>query len=529
MERLAGRVILLWGWRRAAAAFAAGAAGVLAQAPYDFFAICFISFPVLVWLLDGSNGEPGQGLLRRLWPSFATGWWFGFGYFVAGLWWIGQALLVEAEAHAWALPLAIVVLPAGLALFYGLAAAIARLAWADDLGRILALAAGFGIAEWLRGSLFTGFPWNAIGYAAMPVPLLMQSSAAIGLYGVNALAVAVFAMPALAGGNRYRRTGLALAAMLVALHAGFGWWRLSLPETRVENQVSLRIVQPSIDQGAKWDDAERIRILDTYLDLSARPPEGDAKRPDLVIWPETAVPYLITERPEVLSAIGAMLQDGQALLTGAVRSEGDPSGGSARYYNSIVAISSDGEITDAADKSHLVPFGEYLPLEAFFGRLGISRIVTAPGPFSTPADREAISIGKTVAALPLICYEIIFPGEAAKVAGPVNIIVNVTNDAWYGDTPGPYQHLRQAQVRAVEIGLPVVRAANNGISAVIDAHGRIEDALALNAVGNLDHTISLPALRKPSGRTQARNALVVISALLLAAALLSIAARLRAD
>lgn len=529
MERLAGRVILLWGWQRAAAAFAAGAIAVLAQAPYDFFAACFVAFPVLVWLLDSANGESGHGVLRRMWPSFATGWWFGFGYFFAGLWWIGKALLVEAEVHAWALPLAIVVLPAGLALFYGLATAIARLAWADDLGRIFALAAGFGAAEWLRGILFTGFPWNAIGYAAMPVPLLMQSSAVIGLYGVNALAVAVFAMPALAGGRSYRRTGLAVAMALVVLHAGYGWWRLSLPETGTGHQVSVRIVQPSIDQGAKWDNDERVRILDTYLDLSARPPLDGARRPDLVIWPESAVPYLITERPEVLGAIGAMLEDGQALLAGAVRSEGDPSGGSARYYNSIVAISSDGEITDAADKLHLVPFGEYLPLEAFFDRLGISKIVTAPGTFSAPADRRTISVGGTVNALPLICYEIIFPGEAARVSEPVNVVVNVTNDAWYGDTPGPYQHLRQAQLRAVEIGLPVVRAANNGISAVIDAHGRIEDALALNAVGNLDRTITLGTPRVPSGRSQARNALLVILALSMAAALLSIVASFRAD
>ncbi len=529
MERLAGKIILLWGWRRGAVAFAAGALAVLAQAPYDFFAACLVSFPVLVWLLDGANGEPGKGLLRWLWPSFATGWWFGFGYFVAGLWWIGGALLVEADDYAWALPLAVLALPAGLAMFYGLAAALARFAWNDDLGRIFALAAGFGIAESLRGVLFTGFPWNAIGYAAMPVPLTMQSSAVIGLYGVTGAAVAVFSLPALAGGIRYRKTGLAIVLILVALHVGFGWWRLSLPRDDTGGEIAVRIVQPSIDQSAKWDDAERSRILNTYLTLSAQKPADGARRPDLVVWPETAVPYLITERPEILSAIGEMLQDEQTLLTGAVRSEGDPAEKTTRYYNSIVAISSDGEILDAADKLHLVPFGEYLPLQLLLGRLGLARLVTAPGEFSAPADRKPVKIGDGIAALPLICYEIIFPGEAARVAGPVNVVVNVTNDAWYGDTPGPYQHLRQAQIRAVEIGLPVIRAANNGISAIIDAHGRIVDALALDAVGNLDRTIKIPALVQPSPWRQSRNGLLVLGVLALAALGLGLAARFRSN
>ncbi|NUS22240.1 MAG: apolipoprotein N-acyltransferase, partial [Mesorhizobium sp.] len=185
MQRFAGRIILLWGWRRALLAFAAGALAVLAQAPYDFFAVCFVSFPVLVWLLDGATGEASDGWLRRLRPAFATGWWFGFGYFLAGLWWIGQALLIEADSFAWALPFAVVGIPFALAFFYGFATVVARLFWSSDIGRIAALAFGFGLAEWLRDVLFTGFPWNAVGYAAMPVPLLMQSVSVTGMIGMN--------------------------------------------------------------------------------------------------------------------------------------------------------------------------------------------------------------------------------------------------------------------------------------------------------------------------------------------------------
>ncbi len=220
MERLAGRIILLWGWQRAFAAFAAGALLVLAQAPYDFFAVGFVSFPVLVWLLDGTTLESSGGVLRRLRPAFAVGWWFGFGYFLAGLWWIGGALLVEADEFAWALPLAVVGIPLILAFFYGLATAVARSIWSSNIGRIAALAFGFALAEWLRGFLFTGFPWNAIGYAAMPVPLLMQSDAVVGMNGMNALAVFVFAVPALLAGRRHLRFSFAVAVLLVAAGVG---------------------------------------------------------------------------------------------------------------------------------------------------------------------------------------------------------------------------------------------------------------------------------------------------------------------
>lgn len=484
METIAGRIVLLWGWRRALTAFAAGAFAVLAHAPFDFFAVCFVSFPVLVWLLDGTTSEGKNGFLRRSAPAFVTGWWFGFGYFLAGLWWIGNALLVEADEFAWALPLAVLVLPALLALFYGLAAAIARLVWANDIGRIAALAVGFGLAEWLRAVLFTGFPWNAVGYAAMPVPLFMQSASVVGLYGANAIAVFVFAMPALLGSRRERIAGLVAVVAIVGLAAGFGVWRLGLPLQADSRAVSVRIVQPSIDQSGKWDAALRDSIFVKQLDLSIEEPAEDAQTPQLIIWPETSVPFLFTDRPDALVAIGQMLQDDQMLLAGAVRVE-DGSGETPRYYNSIVAIDSGGEIVAAADKVRLVPFGEYLPFADFLGSLGLQRLVTAPGVFSAGSSRRILEVADGLNLLPMICYEIIFPSEIDGTGG-AQAILNLTNDAWYGDTPGPYQHFRQARIRAVEAGLPLVRAANNGVSAVVDARGQIVDAFGLNAVGSLD-------------------------------------------
>lgn len=494
MERLAGRLILLWGWRRALAAFLAGAFAALGQPPYDFFAACFVSFTVLTWLLDGAASQPGEGLPRRVLGSFAIGWWFGFGYFLAGLWWVGNALLVEADLFAWALPFAVFGLPALLAVFHGLATVLARMLWSDGTARIAALALGFGIAEWLRGFVLTGFPWNAIGQAAMPAPLLMQSVGAVGMVGVNALAVFVFAMPALLAARRGRRLGLALACLVVVLHAGYGFVRLSGAPSAPETLVNVRIVQPSIDQAEKWDETVRDRIFATYLELSAREPADGDPPPELIVWPETAAPFILSDRPDALVALGELVEEGQTLLAGAVRVEGDRSR-SGRYYNAVVAVNADGETYDAVDKIRLVPFGEYLPFADLLEGVGMRHLVQSVSAFSAGGQRRAIEIAGGTQVLPFICYEIIFPGIAGYGGAGADLILNITNDAWFGDTPGPYQHFRQAQLRAVEAGRPLVRAANNGISGVVDAYGRVVDAFAVNAVGVLD--IAVPR-QKPA-------------------------------
>ncbi|MEO3997607.1 apolipoprotein N-acyltransferase [Mesorhizobium sp. CAU 1732] len=497
MERLAGKVILLWGWRRTLVALLAGAFAALSQPPFDFFAVCFVSFPILVWVIDGAAEQPGEGVLRRILRPFPIGWWFGFGYFVAGIWWTGNALLVEAELFAWAVPFAVLGLPAVLGIFYGLAVVIARLFWSDGLARIAALAFGFGVAEWVRGIAFTGFPWNAVGQAAMPAPVLMQSVGIVGMIGMNALAVFVFAMPALLASPRGRRTGFALAALMAALHAGYGFWRLNTAPTDPETLINVRLVQPSIDQAEKWDSTVRDRIFRTYLDLSARPPADGQEQPDLIVWPETSVPFFLAERPDALTAFGELVQDGQSLFVGAVRIEGYGSQANTRYYNSVVAINDSGEIVDAVDKIHLVPFGEYLPLADVLGRLGLTQIVQSVSAFSAGSERHPITTASGARVLPFICYEIIFPGIAGYGDADADLILNVTNDAWFGDTPGPYQHFRQAQIRAVEAGRPLARAANNGISGVVDAYGQVIDAFSVDAVGVLDVAVPRQSISSP--------------------------------
>lgn len=492
MQRFAAYVMLSSGLKRFLIAVLAGALSALAQPPFGLFIVNFISFSILVWLIDGAAGDPDRGFVARRWPSFLVGWAFGFGYFVAGLWWTGAALLVEADEFAWALPLAILGLPAYLAIFYGLATFLARLLWTDGFARLLALAAAFGLAEWLRSFVLSGFPWNAVGYAMMPYPIMMQSVAVTGSFAMNTLAVLVFAAPALliTGPGGKAATGLALA--LLALHFGFGVYRLNQADTaKADNARTVRIVQPYIDQAAKIDDKERGRIFEEHIRLTTLPPKDGARRPDYVIWPETSVPFILTQNPDALVRISDMLEDGQILVAGAVRTESDGQGTPTRYYNSAYMIDSQGQIIGAADKVHLVPFGEYLPFEGLLNQWGVNAIASLPGGYSAASRHSILTTPDGTKLLPLICYEVIFPTEIEEEARQADVIVNLTNDGWFGRTPGPWQHFHQARIRAVETGLPVIRNSNSGISAVIDPYGRVQTGLDFGMVGIVDSAIPL--------------------------------------
>ncbi|MEO5324875.1 apolipoprotein N-acyltransferase [Mesorhizobium sp. CC13] len=528
MVRFAGRIILLSGWRRNLTAFLAGAVAVLAQAPYDFFFAGFLSFPILVWLIDGAVADTPAGALRRLRPAFATGWWFGFGYFLAGLWWIGGALLVEAESFAWALPFAVVGIPLILSFFYGFAAAIARLFWSAGIGRVVALAFAFGLMEWLRTFVFTGFPWIPVGFGAMPIPLLMQSVSVVGTTGMNVLAVFVFAMPALLADGRNLKLGAALAVLLAAAHAGYGYLRLSAPAAPAGRTLDVRIVQPNIDLSEKWDGRVRERIFSDLLKLSSEAPKAGANKPQLIVWPETSVPFLFSERPDGLVAIGEMLGEGQMLMAGTVRAE-NGSGGETLYYNSVASINDKGEIVGAIDKVHLVPFGEYIPLADLMARVGLTQLVAGPMNFEAGTSRRPFDLPGGLKAAAYICYEIIFPELVAVDAASTQIIVNVTNDAWFGDTPGPYQHFRQSQIRAVENGMPVLRAANTGISGIVDPFGRAVDALAMNTRGIIDFSLPVDASSAAPSQPWRVNGFLIMLGFAVAAGGLKLRQRLRAN
>lgn len=507
LENISGFFILQWGWKRSFLAFLAGGISALALPPTDMFWLLFFTFPVLVWLIDGTAGDPGQGILARARPAFVTGWWFAFGYFLAGLWWIGAALLVDVDTYAWVVPLAVLGIPAGLALFWGLAISLARLMWSDDWRRIAILSAFLGFAEFARGTVFTGFPWNLIGYAAMPNALMMQSVSVLGLYGVTPLAILVFASPAIfapASEKRPRRVRalLSFCLIIVVWHAGFGYWRLTQNPTRFVDEVRLRIVQPAILQKDKWVPENEARIFKSYLDLS-NASDGDITH---YIWPESAFPFVLTQRRDALASIAELLPTDAYLITGAMRVEaGLNDENKPRVFNSVYVINHKGEIAGAADKTHLVPFGEYLPFQQYAESLGLQQLTGIEGGFDEGAKRTILSTRTAGRFLPLICYEIIFPGrirpsyndprmlETDDKKPQIDWIVNVTNDAWFGQTTGPYQHQRQAAIRGVEEGLPVVRAANSGISSVSDAFGRVLGSLGLGERGKLDSGLPQPA------------------------------------
>ncbi len=492
---------MLWGWRRLATAFVAGAASALALPPFDVFPILFLTFPVLVWLIDGTVSAGPRPRRAALWAAATVGWAFGFGYFLAGLWWIGAAFLVEADVFGWMMPFAVVALPVGLALFTALGTALARLMWSSGPQRIFALALALTLADLLRGHVLTGFPWSVFGYALTATPVLMQPAALVGIYGMTLLAVFVFASPAaLAGGGRSRLAVPILAAATLAGLAGYGAWRLDRAGEAAFEETRVRIVQPSISQAEKWRLENRSEIFARYLELSDQATSPDAMGVadvDLLVWPESALPFVFEAEPEALPAIAALLPERTTLVTGMQRIERNPAQDSGyNVYNSVLVIDAEGRIRDAYDKVWLVPFGEFLPFQETLERLGLEQLTRVIGGFSAGTRPRTMEAGTAPRFRPLVCYEIIFPRAVIDADDRPGFILNVTNDGWFGDSPGPWQHLRQARLRAVEEGLPVIRAANTGVSAVIDPYGRLEATLGLGARGVLD--ARLPAALEPT-------------------------------
>ncbi len=513
ITRIAHSVVLAWGWRRATIAFAAGAVSTLALPPFELWPVMFLTFPVLVWLVDGAAAGRHGGIPA----AAATGWWFGFGYFLAGLYWIGHAFLVDARTFGWLLPFAVTALPAGLAVFTAFGLALARMLWTRGPSRLLALAAALTASEWLRGHLLTGFPWNAFGYALTGPLVLAQTAALIGIWGITFVAVAIFATPAVladdSADTRRRWAPSLLGILVLAAMAAFGTFRLSGEPTRFVPDVRLRIMQPNLQQDVKFNYGAKQSVMDRYVALSDRstgPQSTGVRDVTHLIWPESAFPFLLTREPEALAQIANLLPEGTVLITGAARAdESVPNSARRRAYNSVYVIDHDGSILSVYDKVHLVPFGEYLPFQSFFEKLGLMQLTKVQGGFTAGDRRRSLAVPRAPRFLPLVCYEIIFPGEAVPAGERPGWLLNLTNDGWFGLSSGPYQHLQQARVRAIEEGLPLVRAANTGISAVVDPLGRIVKMLPLGVEGVLDSPLPQPVA--PPLFLQLREAPLILS------------------
>jgi apolipoprotein N-acyltransferase len=514
------------GASRALCAFLAGLLAVLALPPVGAAPLLWVIFPSLLWGLAGC---------RNRWQGFWLGWWFGFGYFTLGFYWITFALLTDLHAYWMFLPLTISLLPAWMAVFYGAVFALLQ-PLRPGVRQLLVLISLWALAEWLRGTLLTGFSWNMLAQVWDRFPALTQGVALLGGYGWSGVSVGLFAWPALWGkmpitplapslaqphlapqtnpqspsAQDSRHPYRLLFAGLFCLVSFYGWgsWRLAHFPTQFWPDLWLRLVQADIPQSEKWQKDALARDLARYIALSKQPAPQNKPRPAFTLWPETAVIGLLEEDEKLRQLLAQEIIPPQgALLTGTIRRQPAPPTNqstdtatdtqSADYYNSLLAIGPQGQILARYDKHHLVPFGEFipwrqwLPLEAIAGNR--ASFATGPGPQNlTLPPSYSLPVFS-----PLICYEAIFPGSARPPDHRALWLYNLTNDGWFGHTAGPYQHFALTRLRAIEEGIPLVRVANAGISGVIDPVGRIVASQPLGTFGILDVPLPRPLIKPP--------------------------------
>ncbi len=484
----------LTGWRRLFAAAGFGALATLSAPPAYAVPVLLVAFPGLLWILDGVRSRRG---------AFAVGWAFGFGFFVPGLYWIAFALTVDLAAFFWLIPFAVAGLPAVLAIFTGLATLALHMLPLAGLPRVLGFAVLWGLAEWLRGHLFTGFPWQLVGYGWVAWAPVLQSVSVIGIYGLSLLTVAATALPAALvdrAGLGWSRSGIVAGLVAILLFGGMaaaGAVRLTEPAGEVAD-VRLRLVQPNIAQVDKWNPELASQHFALHLELSRRLGPQPVTH---IIWPEMAVPYAVGHIPAVRDEIAKAAPPGGLIITGTPRIVETPQ---RQIWNSLAAIDDAGAVVGTFDKFHLVPFGEYVPLR---GILPIEKITPGRLDFTPGPGPRTLSLPGLPPVSPLICYEVIFPGRVTTPEayyGRPKWLLNLTNDAWYGETAGPYQHFAMTRTRAVEEGMPLVRVATTGISGVVDPYGRVVASLPLGVQGVVDSPLP-NALAEPTPFARWRN------------------------
>jgi apolipoprotein N-acyltransferase len=474
-SRVQNWMVKLTPWRRRGFAFLAGAIATLGHAPFQIAPAFVLSIVALVWLLDAAATRP-----KQRWAAFGAGWWYGFGHFTTGLYWISSAFMVDSEAWGpiWGVP-AVVALAGGLAIFWGAGCALAMSLWTTDVRRLAAFAAAITITEWLRGNILTGFPWLLPGYIWTPGEPISQIASVFGIYGLTAITLLVSAAPAaIADGqvNTGRRFApLIAASLLVGLLWGWGTQRLAGAPVEPPGAAPIvRVTDSGLSQAEKWRSRpdQEWRVLELYLEASGPPDESDAA---IVIWPEGAIPvvnFYALENQQFLDAIGAGLGD-RVLVTGLVRRE--LRGNEIVHFNSaavIDGVSGAARLSQIYDKHHLVPFGEYIPFWNLVSRLKIAPLQRIGAAFQSGPRPTRLIVPEAPPAIVLICYEAIFPGLIPQGEERPGWIISVTNDSWFGNGTGPWQHYVMARYRALESGLPLARSASGGISAIVDSYGR---------------------------------------------------------
>lgn len=494
MTWLAETAMLSHGWRRFLLLVLAGAVAGLSVPPLFILPALFLAFPIWVWCLDGA--ERPKGWRRLFGPAFTIGFAFGWGYFTVAFHWLGAAFFIEGGVMLALMPFAILALAALIAFFWGLGSAAAHLFWSHGAWRIVTLATFITIAEWLRGHIFSGFPFDLLGYALTPTDEMMQLVSLIGIYGLTFLAALLAGTPALiwpADGRALSRRLLPffLSLLVIASQLGYGYNRLTGMAVTERTDVAFRLVQPLVYEHADWGNADPVALIDRLLmltDMRMDPTDQGIADITHVVWPESSLPFFLSTYPDALARIARLLPDTTTLLAGAPRQAFEPGaiGTPGPPYNALLAIDSNGEVIASYDKSHLVPFGEFLPFQDFFGQLGIKQFVPgAEGWGHGDARRRLMSLPNTPAFLALICYEILFSGDLGDTEA-AQFMLNITNDAWFDGSIGPAQHAHHARVRAVEEGMSLLRAANSGLTFATDPLGRVTAEIAPQQMAVLD-------------------------------------------
>lgn len=502
MIRLADYIRGLTGWQRLAAALAAGVVAAFAMPPFDLWPVLAVAVPVMLLLLEG--------IAARNWrAALAAGWSFGFGYFVVALHWIGFAFLVDAETYLWMMPFAVGALAGSMAVYWGLAAVAVKFTHWRGLPLVFGFAAALAVAELLRGRLFTGFPWAAPGLAAGGMGGLAQTASLIGMTGLTLMIILWAGLPLvfLRRDRKWRETAIA-AGVVLLLPLGWAWGYSQLAVITTAGEVPgvrLRIVQPNIAQDEKWREDNARAIFDKLVALTIQPsaayPNGIADITH-VVWPESALPFLIDESEGARAELRRVLNGRTVLIMGAIRRDAarKDAEGYPAVYNSVLVFDGAANVVAHYDKWRLVPGGEFLPFAWLLEPLGFRKVVTVPGSFAAGPGPVTLAVPGAPEAGVSVCYEAIFPHDFVAGAKRPQWLINVTNDGWFGTSTGPYQHLAQARMRAIEQGLPMVRAANTGISAVIDARGQLGASLPLSVEGVIDANLPLEVENTPYAR-----------------------------
>ncbi|OWY04860.1 apolipoprotein N-acyltransferase [Thioclava sp. F1Mire-8] len=499
-------------WQSLALAALFGVLFAAGQAPLGLWWIALPALAASVWFASAERWRAST-----IWIGFAT----GFGYALAAMFWIVEPFMVEADVYGWMAPFALVLMAAGMGAFWAIGYGLGAYAGQGPRSRALGIALGMAASDALRSYVFTGFPWVLVGHIWIGSPVA-QAAAFVGPLGLSLITLLIASAPAMTRGMRMPAAlGIVGAALvvLVGLWLG-GVARLNAPVAPRPEPITLRLVQPNAPQNLKWLPQYRMKFFQRLLDLTKADPAPGQPKPDLIVWPETAVPFLL-DHPQGGLEMSTEAAGGIPLAMGVQRSEG------SRYFNSLAVITPDDRIEALYDKSHLVPFGEYMPFGDALAKIGITAFAAQVGNgYSSGPGEKLLDLGKLGHVAPLICYEAIFPQDLRGFPQRPDWILQVTNDAWFGTLSGPYQHFAQARLRAIEQGLPLARDANTGVTAMIDAKGRITASLGLDRMGKLD--VALPPSLPPTLYSKLGDA-PFIALIVAALALLSLFTRISID